>query len=141
MLQRRDYSIPYLIMFDLFQSDDEDRPQGTDASFVMMSQNQSELLPRLAKAEIHQRQGCTDDALIGHICYGNKEPSHSNRMEMDNDDLESTLPGGFICEGCVPLQQRTNSLFARLSARKEIPEAHFQFMQNHHGKAESFRSE
>lgn len=45
----------------------------------------------------------------------------------------------FLCESCIPLQTTHTLTFAHRSARKEIPEAHFQFMQNHHGKTDSFQ--
>lgn len=43
-----------------------------------------------------------------------------------------------LCESCISLQTTHTLTFALHSAREDIPEAHFQFMQNHCGKTDSF---
>ena len=53
---------------------------------------------------------------------------------MGNDDLEAFLPGGFAVQDLYPITTETQTFGLPMSASMEIPESHFQFMQNHHGE-------
>lgn len=52
---------------------------------------------------------------------------------MDNDDLEVLLPGGFTVWELHPITASRKLILALLRASKEIPQAHFQCLQDCQG--------
>lgn len=106
-------------------------PRGTAASFVTMTQNQSEALPRRKSIKGScERWRYWLDVWAAQI-----------KSWVTGDGQQwcgGLLLRGFAVRELHPIRQHTLA-FALPSARKEIPEAHFQFMQNHHGKTDSFQ--
>lgn len=128
-----DYSLPGLV--SLFHPDDEDPLKGqTPHLWWWLRINKKHRQGGNAS-----KSGVNNELLIGSIGCTNKDLSHSDRREMVSGDFEASLPWGFTAWELHLITDDTHTLtFALRSARKEIPEAHFQFMQNHHGKTDSF---
>lgn len=111
-------------------------PHETDASFVMMTQNQSEALPR--PKSIKGSCECMNDWLDGLATQIKSRVAAIGRRRTAVIS-RSRCREAFLRESCIPLQTTHTLTFAHRSARKEIPEAHFQFMQKHHGKTDPFQ--
>lgn len=97
----------------------------------MTIQNQSESLPDLPRQSTIKSG---DEHMIYRLGIGHRNKAQSNWRKKDNFDLEALLPGGFTVWELHPITATRKLILVLLRASKEIPEAHFQFLQDRHGK-------
>lgn len=104
----------------------------------LICNNDSESIRSTAKAEMHQRTGWTMSYWLALLAAQKKSWVTVIGGRCSGVISRPRCQEALLWESCISLQTTHTLTFALQSARKEIPEAHFQFMQNHHGKTDSF---
>lgn len=125
-----DYSLPVLV--SLCHPDDEDSLKGQTPHLCWW------LRINQKHRQMHQRTGWTMSYWLGLLAAQIKSWVTAIGGRWSVVISRPRCQEALLCESCISLQTTHTLTFALRSARKEIPEAHFQFMQNHHGKPDSF---